>query len=68
MPIDDGNVVSIHSSQAEACEFYADVNIFYEEEYKEEMPFEEYFDLDNGAEENEYIFPLFSPHPTDTDV
>jgi len=32
------------------------------------MPFKEYFYLHSGAEENEYIFPLSSLHPTNADV
>jgi len=64
MPIDDDDVVSIHSGQAKASEFYSDANAFFAT--KEEMPYEEYYDLEGGAEEFEYIFPL-STHLTDTD-
>ena len=68
MPIDDEDIVSIHSGQAEAGEFYTNAEAFYEKEYKKEIPFKEYFNLDGSAEENEYIFPLSSPHSTDADV
>jgi len=32
------------------------------------MPVKEDFYLNSGAEENEYIFPLSSLHPTNADV
>jgi len=53
MPIDDDNVISINSGQAEAGEFYSDANAFFttEEDLYEEMPFEEYYDLEGTAEE-----------------
>jgi len=68
MPIDDDNVVSINSGQAEAGEFYSDANAFFatEEDLYEELLMEVYYDLDGGAEEDEYVF---SPptHLTNTD-
>jgi len=67
MPIDDNNVVSIHSGQAKASKFYSDANTFFtaEEDLYEEMPYKEYYDLEGGAEEDKYIFSL-SMHLTDT--
>jgi len=68
MPIDNDNDISIHSEQAEAGEFYPDANTFFtaEKDLYEELPLEVYYDLDSGAEEDKYIFPL-STHLTDTD-
>jgi len=68
MPIDDDNVVSIHSGQAEAGEFYSDANAFFatEEDLYEELPMEVYYDLDGGAEEFKYVLSQFT-HLTDTD-
>jgi len=62
MPIDNNDVISIHSGQAKASEFYADAKAFYKEEYEKEIPFEEYFNLNGGAKEDKYIFSLFM-HP-----
>ena len=68
MPIDDDDVVSINSGQAEAGEFYSDANAFFtaEEDLYEEMPYKEYYDLEGGAEEFEYVLSQFT-HLTDTD-
>ena len=68
MPIDDDDDVSINLEQAKAGEFYSDANVFIakEEDQYEEMPYEEYFDLEGGAEELEYILSQ-STHLTDTD-
>ena len=69
MSINNNDIVSIHSGQAEAGEFYSNANAFFAVEenlYEKEMPFEEYFDLEDGAEELEYIFSLFI-HLTDGD-
>ena len=54
MPINDNNDIYIHSGQAETGEFYADANIFYEENYEEEMPFEESSNL-NGVTEIPFV-------------
>ena len=66
MPIGNEDIIFIHSGQAEAGKFYTNANTFFEEEYKEEMLFKEYFNLDSGAEENKYVFSL-SLHSTETD-
>ena len=68
MPIDDNDVVSINSGQAKAGEFYSDANAFFaaEEDLYEEMLYEEYYDLEGGAEEFEYVLSQFT-HLTDTD-
>ena len=68
MPIDDDDVVSINSGQAEASEFYSNVNAFFaaKEDLYEELPIEVYYDLDGGAEEFEYVLSQFT-HLTNTD-
>jgi len=68
MPIDDDDVVSINSGQAEAGEFYSDANAFFatKENLYEEMPYKEYYDLKGGAEEFEYVLSQCT-HLTDTD-
>ena len=67
MPIDNDDVVSINLGQAEASEFYSDANAFFatEKDLYEEMPYEEYYDLEDGAEEDKYVFSP-STHLTDT--
>ena len=68
MSIDDDDIISIHSGQAEAGEFYPNADTFFtaKEDLYEELPMEVYYGLDGGAEEDKYIFPL-STHLTDTD-
>jgi len=68
MPIDNVDVISIHSGQAKAGEFYSNTNTFFteEEDQYEEMPYEEYYDLEGGAEELEYILSQIM-HPTEAD-
>ena len=68
MPIDDNDVISINSGQAEASEFYSDANAFFatEEDLYEEMPYKEYYDLKGGTKEFKYILSQFT-HLTDTD-
>jgi len=68
MPIDNNDIVSINSGQAEAGEFYSNANTFFttKGDLYEEMPYEEYYDLKGGAEELEYILSKFM-HPTETD-
>jgi len=45
MPIDNDNVISIHSGQAEAGKFYPNTKTFYatEEDLYEELPMEVYY-------------------------
>ena len=64
MPIDNDDVVSVNSGQAEAGEFYSDANAFFavEEDLYEEMTYEEYYDLEGGAEEFEYILSIHASH------
>ena len=68
MSIDNDNDISINSGQAEAGEFYSDTNTFFatKEDLYEEMLYEEYYDLEGGAEEFKYVLSQFM-HLTDTD-
>ena len=68
MPIDDNDVISIHSGQARAGEFYPNADTFYaaKEDLYKELPMEVYFNLNSGAEEDKYVFPP-SMHLINTD-